>query len=203
MDFAYYVKKLREKILSLTLQLKEAIKILDTVSAENERLEKRVKELESILEKGSKKVVKKTSRNSNLPPSKDISTPKRKKSLRKKSSRKSGGQVGHKGHFLEMSANPNKVIPIVPKVCDYCGSYLDMEKKELVESKQEIDIPPIEALVYQYDSYQIKCNCGNCTIGNLPDRLKAKVQYGPRIRSLINYMSVYQYVPYKRATTIF
>ena len=203
MDFAFFIRKLKEKILSLTLQLKEAIKMLDEAAAKNEELEKRVNELENLINKKTKKVVKKNSRNSNLPPSKDIYRPKRNQSLRKKSDKKPGGQAGHKGHFLEMSKTPNKIIPMISKVCEGCGNYLNSDKKQLIESRQEIELPPTQSIVYQYDSYGIACECGCLNTGNFPDRLKNKIQYGPRVRAMINYMSNYQYVPYKRLQFFF
>ncbi len=203
MDFAFFIRKLKERILSLTLQLKEALNMLDDADAKIEKLEKRVNQLENLINKDAKKVVKKNSRNSSLPPSKDIYKPKRNQSLRKKSDKKSGGQPGHKGHFLEMSKTPNKIIPITSKVCQDCGSYLNSDKKILIESRQEIDLPPIQPIVYQYDSYEIACNCGCLNTGNFPERLKTKVQYGPNVRAMINYMSNYQYVPYKRMQEFF
>ena len=203
MDFAFFIRTLKEKILSLTLQLKEAFKILDERDKEIELLEKRVKQLEHLINAPAKKVVKKTSRNSNLPASKEINTPKRNQSLRPKSDKKPGGQPGHKGHFLEMNTSPNKVIPIIPRSCLNCGQYLDTSKKQLTDSIQEIDIPPLQAFVTQYNSYQLKCNCGTINCGQFPDRLTAKVQYGPRLRSLINYLSTYQYLPYKRLQLFF
>ena len=67
MDFAFFIRKLKEKILSLTLQLKEAIKMLDEAAAKNEELEKRVNELENLINKKTKKVVKKNSITYTLP----------------------------------------------------------------------------------------------------------------------------------------
>lgn len=203
MDIPFVIQKFEKTIDSLTLQLKEALIMLDDKDKQIEALEKRIEQLENLLNQKPKKTVKKNSRNSNLPPSKDLNKPKRNQSLRKKSNKKSGGQPGHKGHFLEMSHNPNKIIPLIPKVCSKCGNYLDTVNKTLNKSKQEIDIPPIQAFVYQYDSYSIKCSCGQCNDGQFPQHLKAKVQYGPNIRSLINYLSVYQYFPYQRMQTFF
>lgn len=203
MDFAFFVKTLKEKILALTLQLKEALSMLDDKDAKIEALEKRVNQLEHLISSNSKKIVKKTSRNSNLPPSKELNSPKRNQSTRKKSDKKSGGQPGHKGHFLEMTDSPNKIIPIIPKCCCSCGDYLDISKKKLIDSKQEIDIPPLQVFVNQYDRYEVTCNCGAVNSGDFPDRLITRVQYGPTIRSLINYLSTYQYLPYKRLQIFF
>ena len=203
MVFKFFIQRFKKIIQSLTAQLNDALSMLDDADAKIETLEKRVAQLENLIYKPDKKTTKKTSRNSNLPPSKDLNKPKRNNSLRKKSGKKTGGQKGHKGHFLQMSDSPNSIIAMIPKVCFNCGNHLNLDNKTLKDSKQEIDIPPIKAIVTQYDSYQIECQCGACNTGQFPQRLKAKVQYGPRVRALINYMSNYQYLPYKRLQVFF
>lgn len=198
MDFEFYIKKLLKKIDDQDLMIKEAINQLDELSKENEKLEKENKELKELLLKTQGNNIRKTSRNSNLPPSSDIGRTSRKKSLRKKSNLKSGGQPGHKGSTLKWNSSPNKIIPCIPKSCCACGKHLNVNNKLFSFAKQEIDLPPIKPIITQFNSYEIKCTCGKNNKGKLPARLKARVQYGPFIRTWINYLSVYQFVPYKR-----
>ncbi len=198
MDYQFHLKKLLQKIETQDLIINEAIQQLDKLSSENEVLKSENNSLKELLTKTAGKSIRKTSRNSDRPPSTDLYRVKRTKSLRKKSNRKTGGQSGHEGHVLEWNSKPDKIIPSIPKKCLGCGGVLDIGLKELVFSKQEIDLPVVKPIVYQYNAYQIKCNCGKSTCGNVPSRLKAKVQYGPSVRSWINYLSVYQYLPYKR-----
>jgi len=55
--------------------------------------------------------INKNSRNSNKPPSSDgIKKPEKTKSLRKRSSKKRGGQKGHKGHYLEKAEKPDTLL---------------------------------------------------------------------------------------------
>ncbi|MCI0727867.1 MAG: DUF6444 domain-containing protein [Chloroflexi bacterium] len=77
------------------------------IAAENQRLREEIaqlrqrnKELEALLGQDS--------HNSNWPSSRDKSrTKKGSRSLRAKSGKKAGGQEGHSGHTLEMSAKPD------------------------------------------------------------------------------------------------
>jgi len=202
MDIKFYIEKWKNKFYKLKAAFDESINMLDEKDKRIEELEKEVNKLNKLLLKSGGKVVKKTSRNSDLPPSKDITKQNRNKSPREKSKKPSGGQKGHEGHYLEM-VKPDQRIPMIPKACENCGKYLDLSKKKLIDSKQEIDIPVPKVIVTQYDRYEVGCSCGCNNVGKYPDRLKSQVQYGSRIRSLINYMSVYQYMPYKRLQIFF
>jgi transposase len=79
----------------------------------------RIEELESLL--SISKIVK-TSKNSHLSPSADLG--RKNKSLREKSDKPVGGQKGHEGHTLEMSATPDIVVPLQPSFCSCCGKSL-------------------------------------------------------------------------------
>src|SRR3990172_10153204 len=67
---------------------------------------------------------KKNSRNSSIPPGKQEDMISKNKSLRERSGKKSGGQKGHKGTTLKMTATPDKVIEHTPMFCSKCGSDL-------------------------------------------------------------------------------
>ena len=78
---------------------------LALVKAENVVLKQRIKELEN----------KPTSKNSSMPPSKDITRIGHTKSTRESSGKKPGGQNNHKGYNLKFSENPDtiscKILP--------------------------------------------------------------------------------------------
>ena len=180
--------------------LQIALEMMDAQDAKIEGLEKEVSLLKKLLFRVEKKAVKKTSRNSNLPTSKEIASPKRnRKNNRIKSGKPVGGQPGHKGYTLELFDNPNMVIPMIPKACPNCGVSLNGAKKVLLDSKQVVDLPPGSPDVAQYDRYEIDCpNCGYTCRGEYPKEIKAKSQYGSNLRASINYMLVYQYMPFQR-----
>lgn len=200
MDFKFYLEHWKNKFFELKAVLEEAIHMLSQKDKRIEELEKEVQELKTLVDKTNRKKVPKNSKNSNRPPSKDVQKPKRTKAKKKKSNKKTGGQPGHKGHYLEMADQPNKTRNYFPNKCKNCNKKLNQSKATLDCFKQEIDIPIIQPIVTQFNRFEIVCSCGMCNSGKLPKRLTGNIQYGPRIRSFINYASVYQYVPFKRLT---
>jgi len=70
----------------------------------------------------------KDSRNSSLPPSQDRR--KRTRSLRERSGRKPGGQVGHPGTTLGFARQPDRLIVHSPADCYLCGSSLAESEAE-------------------------------------------------------------------------
>lgn len=144
----------------------------------------------------------KNSANSNLPPTKDLFRVDSRRSLRKKSNKKSGGQKGHKGHNLEFSSQPDKKIKLTPDKCFSCGKHLNLYAALLKDSRQVFDIPPIKPFVVQFDRYNIQCSCGCNNTPAFPQHVNAHVQYGPNVRSLVNYFSVRQFIPFKRLTEV-
>ncbi len=75
-------------------------------------------------------------------PSHDIGRSNR-KSLRKKSFRKRGGQPGHEGSPLQVTENPDQIIEYIPSYCSRCGEKLNANEAIMVARKQEIILPPI------------------------------------------------------------
>jgi len=144
----------------------------------------------------------KNSGNSSLPPAQDLFRYKN-QSLREKSDKKSGGQTGHKGETLRMSAAPDKIVVHWPDaLCRRCGRIHTSEQGELTGKRQVIDIPFIQASVVEHQVYQRKCSCGYVSTGNFPAEVTAPVQYGNNLVALTAYLSSRQYVPYSRLTEL-
>ena len=192
------LEKISNELAELKLVLAEAIEMLDQQSEVIESLEKENKELKDIIAKTRGVLPKKNSCNSNLPPSKDLPRPDRRRSLREKSSRNTGGQTGHKGFTLEFNKKPNQIIAVYIHSCKKCGAKLDTNKAFLNASRQQIELPPVFPFVKQYDTFSNTCACGCTNVAQFPAGIKSNVQYGPRVRSMINYLSIRQYIPYNR-----
>jgi len=163
-----------------------------------ELVTKLLNRIESLERELAKYRTPKNSSNSSVPPSRDENRPKKSQSLRKASGKKSGGQEGHKGHTLKMSTNPDEVITYIPEFCNDCGNNLDHSVATLKTKRQQVDIPIPKTIVKEHQSYQKTCQCGHTTISELPEYLKAPIQYGSSIEAMVGYLHTRQYLPYQR-----
>jgi transposase len=194
---------LNEQIIILTSENQKLREENQALKKENQmlrdiinKLETRLTELEAQLRQAK---LNKDSRNSSKPPSTDIFTPKRNQSLRISSGKKSGGQPGHKGTTLQMSETPDEIIDLSPDYCNKCGCSLEHESPHFESKRQEFDIPLIRVTVKEYRLNSKKCpRCGHNQATEFPQRITNNVQYGVNVESLITYLSVYQYLPYRR-----
>ena len=186
----------REEILKLkTLDDNSFVELFQRLLA----LEKRVKELEeenALL----RARLNMNSTNSSMPPSSDGFKKKSKtKSLRVKSNKSSGGQLGHKGHTLEKVATPDKVVEIAHEVCPHCSSNIENTEVDEIKTRQIFDIPPIKINVTEYRVHSKTCpHCRKKSSSEFPADVTQPTAYGPNIQALILNLNVYQCIPYKR-----
>jgi transposase len=163
-------------------------------------LRKRIEILEKRLEQYEKP--EKNSGNSSLPSSSD----KNKKHYppREKSEKKPGGQAGHKGHAKMLYENPDEIIEIYPKKCSCCGNDHFVNKNNILEQRQVVDIPEIKPYVTEYQQKAGVCNkCGQHNIGKFPENIAPNVQIGEKTRCLIGYFNVSHNISYERLIQIF
>lgn len=147
------------------------------------------------------KSLEKDSHTSSKPPSSDF--PKRNRSLREKSRKKSGGQVGHMGVTRPLTDAPDTIIDCRPETCMGCGNSLIDIKGKICGKEQVIDIPPIVPVITQYNQIQITCFCGIKNIGVLPHGSSGVIRIGENIRSFVSYLNAVQQMPYDRLTMLF
>lgn len=168
-----------------------------------ERLEVRVAELEG--EVGDlKRRLAQNSRNSSRPPSSDgLSKPPVKRSLRRPSGRKPGGQPGHGGGRLAVVADPDEVLTHSPGCCAGCGGDLGGAAVQGVERRQVFDLPEIRLRVTEHVAERRRCGCGQLTTASFPPGVRAPTQYGPGVRALAIYLIARQHLPYQRTAELF
>lgn len=178
-----------QDIINLVTDLKKDVKRL---TDENNALKNRIHELEHP----------KNSNNSSIPPSKDENRPKRNQSLREKTGRKTGGQPGHKGHSLKRSNSPDSIITHAPEICFGCGADISEVIPFSIRKRQVVDIPPVKPVYTEHRCHSKQCSCGHVTAGTFPKNVKTPIQYGQNIEHLVAYLSVGQYLPYQRITSL-
>ena len=149
---------------------------------------------------------KKNSTNSHIPPSKDENRIKTNQSLRVKSGKKPGGQLGHPGKTLEFSYDINQIdefVEHIPDYCNSCGKNLSANEKKLLDKRQIIDIPPIKPVRIEHQIFSKICTCGCVNKENFPANMPSKIQYGPNVEATIAYLSTRQYLPFQRMQEFF
>ena len=142
--------------------------------------ERRIAALEAELA-----AIKKTPRNSSLPPSTEH--PHAKPAPRKeKSGKKPGGQPGHAKHerALIPTADCDDVVPLKPAACRRCGAKLMGHDPQPLRH-QVWEIPEIQPLITEYQRHRLSCPCcGASTCGELPAGVPHG-QAGPRLVALV------------------
>ncbi len=170
-------------------------RIILMLSRENTQMKARIEVLERELVRYT---TKKDSNNSSLPPSQDENRPQRTSSLREKGGRKAGGQPGHDGKTLKMTDNPDKIVEHRSCFCPECGKDVSSLPFDFYGKRQVIDIPIIKQIVTEHRVYKCTCTCGKVVESDFPVEIDRPVKYGKSIESLIGYLSVRQYLPFKR-----
>lgn len=173
-------------------QLREQIASRDALIAQ---LVERIQALEERLSQDS--------HNSSKPPSSDgfVRSPK-KRSLRKASGKKAGGQSAHQGHTLQQVEHPDEIIEHFPTECEVCQHDLTATSPlSDFEPRQVFELPlPLKLAVIEHRSHAIHCpNCHHTTKASFPEVVSNWVQYGPLFRALAVYLVQYQLLPYGRA----
>lgn len=178
-----------ERIAELEQIVTQQRRQLELVLAQNAALQVRVEELEARLAKDS--------HNSSKPPSSD-GLARKAKSLRRRSGRKPGGQIGHRGETLRLVAAPDEVVAHRPAICSSCQTPLGEEAPiALWERRQVQELPPLRLVVTEHRVLHLRCPfCQAVTSGSFPATAPSRAQYGPRLRAL--YLVEQQLVPYGR-----
>lgn len=172
------------------------VKVFQELSEVIITLTTRVVELEDQLAKNSS--------NSGKPPSSDGYEKPAPKSRRKRSGKKSGGQVGHPGHTLGMVAKPDEVERHVVNCCAYCRISLKKERVVKIERRQVYDLPEVRLAVTEHQAEVKICpNCQQTTMANFPSEVSQPTQYGKKIKSQMAYFHEYQLLPLKRTQETF
>jgi transposase len=148
----------------------------------------RVQELEARLAKDS--------HTSSKPPSSD-GLGRKMKRLRRRSGKKSGGQLGHRGEPLRLVATPDAVVEHRPARCPGCQAPLAADAPVLLRERRPVhDLPRLRLCVTEQQALHVRCPaCQAVGVGTFPPTSPSRAQYGPRLRALCVYRVEQQFVP--------
>lgn len=119
------------------------------------RAEERIAELEALVAQQREQIalllervrdlearLAKDSHNSSKPPASD-GLARKTKSLRKRSGRRPGGQLGHRGETLRLVAVPDEVIEHRPQMCGACHQPLGAAVAVVLRERRQVhEVPP-------------------------------------------------------------
>lgn len=195
----------REEILAVYAAGPEAVvalveQLLATVAELRQQvqgLSVQVAELETRLNKDS--------HNSHQPPASDgpAKLPPR-RSRRKRSGKKSGGQAGHLGATLIQVEHPDTMVTHGAAACGQCGAALGTAPVVGRDRRQVLDLPPLRPAVTEHQVLHQCCpQCQTVTSGHFPAEVTQPMQYGPQVKALAVYLQEYQHIPFERTQEFF
>lgn len=190
------IEELRKEVSILRLRVIELEEENRELREENKELREENTELKRRLSQNSN--------NSSKPPSSDppwIKSSRKKGLESKKSKRKTGGQPGHKGNKLTKFNQVDHYIKHQLSSCPRCQNN-KLEFKEIKKRQvADIPIPKMDITEHHFYSYHCEC-CGERFESPAIKNFSQEVQYGPRIKTLVSYLNVYQLIPYKRLVEV-
>ncbi len=210
----YTIDALRKRVKELMARVERLKTRVVKQEMLNYRLTQRVQELQTELARRDQESgevapasVRRDSHNSGLPPSLDLpgvkasNAVKRTRSLRRRSGKPVGGQVGHRGATLRQVEFPDHVQVHEPRLCRRCCSSLRESSVVGRQRRQVFDLPPVVLEVTEHRSQVKRCDlCGERTKARFPQDVKAPVQYGGRVRAVATYLHKYQLLPFARTS---
>ena len=162
-----------------------------------------------------KEQLAKDSTNSSKPPSSDGLHKEPLKplpqSLRKKTGRKPGAQLGanrrrrfllgHVGKTLQLIDTPDETIVCRPSHCSACQSDLPTTGEVGFTRRQIIKMPKPRAFVTEYGAVTVRCECcGTASAGTFPEAVTQPMQYGANLLGTATYLHSVHLLPYARCS---
>ena len=169
-----------------------------TLKAENARLREQVETLGALVQELQGRLAK-DSHNSSKPPSSD-GLGRKTRSLRKKSGKKPGGQLGHRGETLHLVRAPDVVVQHRPAMCSSCQAPLSEAAVVVLRERRQVqDLPVVRLQITEHQALHVRCPaCAHVSVGVFPVETPSRAQYGPRLRALAVYLLEQQLLPYAR-----
>lgn len=151
----------------------------------------------SRLNKTPKKSVKKTSKNSSVPPSQD-----QKADRPKKAKNKRGAKPGHIGKSRQR-VNPDEIVEFRVLECEGCGQDLSNRLQWLVGRRQVTDLPSARPIVREGRNYRATCPSCQCEqTSAYGDGFEKGRMFGSNLEQVVLYLHYAHPLSYGRVQRI-
>lgn len=161
------------------------------------------KELQSLraeVERLKQKRVKKTSRNSSLPPSKGFK-PNQSSTENPKLPR--SGSLGRSGGGRPLSPSPEQVVIAQAKRCPHCGASVEVKGQKLTGIYERIELPLVQPQVTRVERYGGQCpGCHQPYQTPVPVGLEPGSPYGNSVSSVVSYLRYCHAISYGRLSRL-
>jgi transposase len=152
--------------------------------------------LRSEVEKLKQKRVKKTSRNSSLPPSKGFKPNQSRAESPEPHCEETGS---HSSGGRELSQQPHQIVVAQAKSCPHCGVEVDLSTQRLSGIYERIELPQITPHITRVERYGGLCPCCNKAYeAPVPVGLEPGSPFGTSIASLVTYLRYSHAISYGR-----
>ena len=169
-------------------------KEIKDLKAENKSLKKELSKSNAIIEKlklliGKLRAkTKKNSTTSDKPPSMDPIRKPKPQSLRVKSGKKPGGQLGHPGHGLKLFENPTEIIEIKPEECINCPQSSECASRYTARQKVDLKVV-IEVTEERVFGDDCPLHGSKVAKLNFSEGYNNPVQYGENLKATVALIS--------------
>jgi transposase len=153
------------------------------------------KELENLKQKR----VKKTSRNSSLPPSKGFKPNQSNSSAETTQPAESREHSGGR----ELDPAPDQIVVAKAKSCPHCGSAVAETGQQLRGIYDRIELPPIKAHITRVERYGGVCECCQQSYdAAVPVGLEPGSPFGTTVATMVTYLRYSHAVSYQRLSQL-
>ena len=156
--------------------------------------------LRSEIEQLKQKRVKKTSRNSSLPPSQGFKP----NQSSAQSTALNGGETGsHRNGGRELSQQPDQVVVAQAKSCPHCGAEVDLSAQRLKGVYERIELPRFTPHITRVERYGGMCHCCQQAYeAPVPLNLEPGSPFGTSVASLVTYLRYSHAISYQRLSQL-
>src|SRR5258708_4930223 len=157
------------------------------LEAENARQREQIAALVAHVQELEARLAK-DSHNSGKPPSSD-GLARKTKSLRKRTGKQPGGQIGHRGDTLRLVATPDAVVEHRSAVCVTCQASLAEAPVVRYDRRQVYEVPPLPLVIREHRALHLRrLACHAVTASPFPTEAPTPPQTPPPPPPLVAYL---------------